>query len=338
MNSSITNSDATRSAASRFLIAFGLVVLALVGTTFWLVQPIAPQFTGNLSFDQKLFFLRQHPPQADKPLTLVVGSSMALNNLDTDLITGANNGATLNLGVWGMSLHDTGKLAAQFEGLYPVDEIILSTQFFEMRDDPRTNFVISDAALQAYLSEPGPLAGIAYRDFYQALRTRQNWPRKYANPESYMNLSFTRTGAIPLPIPHEAIDPSRWNPPEKFQSACVNCMKEIDTLCRKTRAQGLPFTAVMPPLTHWIRENRPEIKAIYDDRKDRLRAVLKQCNGGFFDAAAWGDFDDSCFADFAHLNAEGMKRMTSVFVDWRAGHAKRQDRPIVCGDAPEKPE
>ena len=63
--------------------------------------------------------------------------------------------------------------------------------------------------------------------------------------------------------------------------------------------------------------------------------MLKQCDGGFFDAAAWSDFDDSCFADFAHLNAEGMRRMTGVFVDWRAGRAKQQDKRIICEGTPE---
>lgn len=330
MNSSITSFDTARTAASRFLVSFSIVVLVLALTTFWLVLPIAPQFTGNASFDQKLLFLRQHPPRPDKTLTLAIGSSMALNNLDTDLIEAASGKATLNLGVWGMSLQDTSRLASQIEQIYPVADIILATQFFEMRDKPQTNFVISDDALRAYLSNPSPLAGLSYRDFYAELRLRQNWQKKYANPRSYMNLSFTRTGAVPLAIPHDAIAPSRWNPQEDFDPACRNCMEEINALCRKTLGQGRSFTVVLPPLTHWIMEHRPEIKAIHDDRERRLLATLKQCGGAFFDAATWGDFDDSCFADFAHLNAEGMKKMTDLFVAWRSDSGQLQRRLILC--------
>lgn len=330
MNSSTISSNLARSSASRYLGVFALVVLVLGVITFWLVQPIAPQFTGNLSFDQKLLYLRQHPPLADMPLTLVVGSSMALNNLDTDILADEDGGPALNLGVWGMSLHDSGKLANQFEKLYRIDEIILAVQFFEMLDEPQTSFVISDDSLRTYLNRSRPLAGLFYRNFYESLKIRRDWHRKYDNPLSYTNLKFTVTGAVPLSLSHDAIAPERWTPSQKFSSACTNCMAEIDTLCRATRAKGLPFTTVMPPLTHWIKEKRLDVKAIYADRRERLHAAIAACNGAVFDVAVWADFDDSCFADFAHLNTLGMKYMTALFVEWRAGHLQPRSRPITC--------
>lgn len=314
----------------RYLASFVAVVGVLSALTMWLVAPIAPQFTGNASFDQKLMFVRAMKREPDQKLSLVVGSSMALNNVDSDLLAVAYHKPFLNLGVWGMGAGDAQALADEVAARQPIDEVILTTQFFELRDDALTQFSISEEAFEQYMQAPFLLAGLSYRDFYESLRLRQRWKRQNGNAQSYVNLLFTPTGAVRLYVPPDRIDKTRWNPTQVFPQACDHCTDEVETMCRAWHARGVDFTVIMPPLTKWVRGVRGDVASLYADRKARLTASLSQCNARFFDADAWGEFDDNCFADFAHLNAEGMTYMTGLFVDWRASKGAMARVKFTC--------
>ena len=314
----------------RYLVSFVVVVSVLSALTMWLVVPIAPQFTGNASFDQKLMFVRAMKPDAQGQLSLIVGSSMALNNVDSDLLAAAYHKPFLNLGVWGMGAGDAQVLADEVASRHPVDEIILATQFFELRDDALTQFSILSEVFEQYMHAPFLLAGLSHRDFYDSLRMRQRWKRQSGNAQSYVNLLFTPTGAVRLAVPPERIDPTRWNPEQVFPQVCDRCVDEVAAMCRTWHARGVGFTVIMPPLTKWVRGAREDVESLYTERKAQLKASLAQCNATFFDADAWADFDDNCFADFAHLNGEGMTYMTGLFVDWRAGKGALARAKFVC--------
>ena len=333
MNLSITSSDAAKRDARRYFVSFALVVVALSALTMWLVVPIAPQFTGNASFDQKLMHVRAMAPDAGRPLSFIIGSSMALNNVDSDLLAAAYHKPFLNLGVWGMGPGDAQALADEVATRHAVGEVILTTQFFELRDEPLTAFRVNQEAFDQYMQAPFLLAGLAYRDFYDSLRMRQRWKKQSGNPQSYVNLLFTPTGAVHLNVPRDRIDQTRWNPVQDFPQSCANCTDEVETVCQTWHARDVDFTVIMPPLTHWVREARADVAALYSDRRARLKVSLAQCNAAFFDAEEWADFDDSCFVDFAHLNGEGARYLTGLFVDWRAANGSIARQKFVCGAA-----
>ncbi|MES1989857.1 MAG: hypothetical protein V4441_02770 [Pseudomonadota bacterium] len=325
--------------ARRFLLSF-LGVIFLLGTiTFVIVEPLAPQFSGNVSFDEKIKFLRDRwgaleASASNEKLTLVIGSSMALNNLNTDILSGELRRPFLNLGVWGMRTEDAQTLALQVADRLPVRAIILSTQFFEMRDEALTHFAIPDDVLSSYLRDGHLLGGIGSRDFYKALRLRRNWTKAYSAPHAYTNVMFNNSGAVPLDINADQRDPSRWLPDQVFPTICVHCMDEIETTCRVVKARGIGFSVVLPPLAHWVRDKRPEVGALYEKRKIRLAAALKACQVPLFVADERADFDDSCFADFSHLNREGMREMSDMVASWLGGRQDSPRRRISCRPMP----
>lgn len=331
MNSSTTNFDVSPRRAVRYLLWFFGTAMVLSICAWVVVRPIAPQFTGNASFDQKLLYLREHPPKSG-PIGLVVGSSMALNNVDTDVLASSLDRPFLNLGVWGLGTAEAGRIADQFDRLYGASEIILVAQFFEMKEEPAERFAIPDAALHEYLKGNAWLADIEYRDFYESLRMRSRWARSFENQHRYTSLKFSETGAAPLLIRPDQSDPSRWNPPQPFSVECKDCMREIESMCVAFREKNIPFSVVMPPLTQWIGEHREDVRAAYADRRTRLAAVLKRCGAPLFDAAKWAKFDDACFADFAHLNATGMRRMTELFLHWREKKLTETPISINCAE------
>jgi len=314
----------------RYFVGFFSVAALLSAITFWLAYPIAPQFTGNVSFDQKLMFVRDHLETSGEKITLVVGSSMALNNVDTDILTERLVSPYFDLGVWGMSIADAHRLADQIADRYPTRDIILSTQFFELRDEALTNFTVTNEVLDQYLNGTRLFGGFAQRDFYESLKLRRDWVRTYANPNSYVNMQFNRSGAVPLDISADERDPVRWLPVQDFPAVCASCMDDVEKMCQDLGRRGIGFSVVLPPLTQWVRDQRPEVNALYLDRKERLRASLRACNAPLFDADEWAAFDDSCFADFSHLNREGTRQMSDMVVLWRQGEGIPTRGHVTC--------
>lgn len=330
MNSSITSSDGAWLRRWRYAVSFLLVAGVLSSATWIAVAPIAPQFTGNMSFDQKLKFVRDLPPDAMDDVTLVVGSSMALNNVNTNILDEALDRRFLNLGVWGMGVKDTHQLTRDFIGIADVREVILSVQFFEISDGMASSFSVPGVVLDDYVSSESPLSGFGYRDFYHSLRRMQKWQRDSGDPQSYTNVLFNRTGFVPLQVYGARIDPARWNPTQSFASACLHCLDDIQAMCHDLELRDMPFTIIVPPLSPWVQAHRPDVKVVYADRQARLTAMLPRCRATVFDAGVWADFEDSCFADFSHLNGEGARKLAQIYLAWRAGDTVLPKRAVAC--------
>src|ERR1700722_20124657 len=103
-SSSITNFDKNgsedhRTHARAFVLATLATIFVLLSISalvrFTLMAQIAPRLSGNASFDQKLMFIKA-AEITDQPISLFSGSSMVLNNLDTDEIESDSGIRVLN--------------------------------------------------------------------------------------------------------------------------------------------------------------------------------------------------------------------------------------------------
>ncbi len=322
-------------AARNFVVALFATALLLVAASyvlrFTVLASIAPRFTGNASFDQKLLFIKQQK-FGDAPLSVVVGSSMALNNLDTDLLQQSENVRYVDIGAWSQSVPQAAQLVALFEKHFKVRELTLAVQFFEIKDHVPENLEISAGDFDGYLSDDLRLKLERPTDILDAITSKLEWPSVYGNPRAYEYLGFSKTGSVPLDIKKRYIDPARWNPKQVFSAGCEHCMAPVIGMCTAAAQQRTPFFVVLPPLTEFIRRNRPEARNASEDRRQRLVAAVADCGSRLFDADRYAEFDDSCFADFAHLNAEGSRRMTQLFLQWKRGTLQipQQRKSIFC--------
>jgi hypothetical protein len=319
-NSSTISSRRRRHSAGAYLVALFVTVLLLIAAScvarFTVLASIAPRFTGNASFDQKLLFIKQQR-FGDTPLSIVVGSSMALNNLDADELEKYEGIRYLNASSWGLSVAQTAKLASLLESLFNVKELTLAVQFFELVDGKPTKLLISDEDFRGYLSDNIWLTRELPADIMDALETKYEWDASYGNPHVYTYLGFTKTGSVLLDIWKKDINPDGWNPKDSFPASCRQCMTALTTMCTSALQHKMPFFVVLPPLTQYIRSVRTDVRELYEDRRHKLAAAVADCGGRLFDADRYADFDDTCFADFAHLNAEGDRKMTELFLQWK---------------------
>jgi hypothetical protein len=321
-NSSTINSRRRSHSAGAYLVALFATLLLLIAASyvvrFTVLASIAPRFSGNASFDQKLLFIKQQD-FGDTPLSIVAGSSMALNNLDTDELEKSDGIRYLNASSWSLSVAQTAKFTSLLESRFNVKELTLVVQSFELEDGKPTKLPITDEDFRSYLSDNIWFTLARHADVVDAFFTKYEWDAKYGNPHVYQYLGFTKTGSVPLHIWKDDIDPDRWNPKQVFSASCQQCMMALTTMCTSVLQHKIPFFVILPPLTQYIRSVRSDIRELYEDRRQKLTATVLDCGGRLFDASRYADFDDTCFADFAHLNAEGARRMTQLFLRWKHG-------------------
>jgi len=332
-NSSTTSSKAgfrgARSYVAWFFAISALLIALAYGVRFTYLADIAPQFTGNASLDQKLLFIR-NGDFGGKPLALVVGSSMALNNIDADLLQKAEGIRAINAGVWDIGLKQSVDLAAQLSDLYDVRELTLVVQFFEMTDERNTSGTVAADDLRSYLARDLWMDVERPFDIAGALSTKWDWNGDYGNPNSYMYLKFTETGSVPLPLDRAHIDRERWSPSQRFSSHCDGCLLPIVRICEAAVKRHVPFTVVMPPLTHFYRADRPDAARLYERRRRELAAMVSGCGGRLFDVERYADFDDACFVDFSHLSSRGVRSMTDLLIAWKRGLPASPRRHVRC--------
>lgn len=325
------NSDTQQKSLVYIAICVGttLAICAIV-QIICVVLGIAPLFTANVAFNEKLHFIRDHrPPRI--PVSVVTGASIALNDIDTDLLQTQEHRPFINLGATALSVDSTEHLYGQFGAIFPVREVIFGALPFEMRDGFRANVAVSNDVFRRYvLGKMTIPEEFTYRDISGMLSYWRNW-EDYHSRAAHTSLAFSNTGAVPLEIDDKNSEPRLWNGDAIVpELACDHCTDDLISYCTEVKSRGLPFTVILGPLREAVLERRPEVRAVDDDRRNRIRTVLEQCGGTLFDASQYATFDDSCFADSAHLNSHGMRALTELFIEFRRGQISAQRLRLSC--------
>jgi hypothetical protein len=295
---------------------------------------IAPFFTPSPALNAKLRFLRNHPP-GNAPLTLVSGASVALNDIDTDLLEDAEQRPFLNFGANGISVPTSQRIYGQLSKLFSIREVIFAVDPLEMRDTYRLDVQISTPVLLRYVSGKMTYAEeFAYRDL-PGLMSSWKSRRDYQTRTVPTSLLFSKTGAVPLEIGEANVDPWAWNgvriDPE---TECRHCTDDLERFCSEVRSQGRPFTIVLGPIRDGVLRSFADVRVVVADRRTRIRRLAQACGADLFDLTEFASVDDSCFANSVHLNAGGMHAMTEQFERFRRGESLPKDMTISCAQIP----
>lgn len=327
-------------------LAFGRNLLICLGTAFAICLAVelvclhfgvAPFFTANVPLDQKLQFVRDHRP-GPTPIGLISGASIALNDIDSDLLEDQEGQPFINLGANAFPIESTQRLYEQIAGIFPVREVIFATDPLEMRDAIRAELDVPTDVLRRYVLGKMTLAEeFTYRDISGLDAFANNW-RKYRSLSDTNSLVFSKTGDVPLEINQGDADPRLWNGDTiSVEMACAHCTDTLAAFCREVRSQGRPFTVVLGPIREEVLERYPNIRAEEDDRRARVRAVVQQCGGTLFDVTEFFTVSDICFANDVHLNAQGMHAVTEQLERFRRGETFAKGKSLSCGAAPVAP-
>ncbi|WP_220091827.1 hypothetical protein, partial [Aerococcus mictus] len=182
---------------------------------------------------------RDHLREWHEPVNVVLGSSMAFNNVETDILQAREHRPFVNLGAGAMGADDSSKLLSQFERERPVRDVIFVTQFLELTPSWVARFSLPDKEFHAYVAQNSWLVDLEHRDFWRSLSLRLRWKKDYLNTRRYDALVLSRTGAAPIDI---GSDMERRRLAETYTSDCDNCMVGFSAFCKSAVAAGHSFS------------------------------------------------------------------------------------------------
>jgi len=292
---------------------------------------IAPLFTPNLPLNEKMRFLRDHRP-GPAPIGVISGASIAVNDIDSDLLEDREGRPFVNLGAQGISVPTSEQFYQQLAGLYPVREVIFATSPVELRDAYRSDVQVPTPVFRRYVEGRMTMAEeFTYRDVTGLMSYWKNW-RDYHGRTSRSSMAFTKTGAVPLDIgPGTAEYRTVISEALDLTPHCVRCVSDLAQFCQDVRSEGRPFTVVLGPVRPIDLEGSPRLRAVVADRRAQIRALVQECNATLFDITEYASLDDSCFANSLHLNAQGMSAMTAQLERFRRGESIPKGMALSCG-------
>jgi hypothetical protein len=292
---------------------------------------VAPLFTPNLPLNEKMRFIREHH-LGSVPLGVVSGASVALNDIDSDLLQDQDGYPFINLGANGVSVPTSEKVYREVSALYPVREVIFAASPLEMRDAYRSNVEVPEPVFRRYVLGRMTMAEeFTYRDIPGLMSYWRNWSA-YHGRTAPSSMAFSKTGAVPLDISIDTADRQSWSGDTILPDiTCLHCVDDLARFCKDVRAQGRPFTVILGPIRPEVLVRMPSVRAVVVDRLARIRTVVKACGASLFDINEYATLDDACFANSVHLNAHGMSAMTEQFVRFRRGENAARGIPLACG-------
>jgi len=300
-----------RSWLAIFAGSFGLILLILAGLIFALRDQLPPpKFSGNLSLNEKIRWARPLL-QAGACDGLVLGSSIALNNVDTLSLAQGSGERIINLGVWGLEIQASYALLESVLRLCKPKIVFLPIYYGDFSATPdRTGAEM--ISIDAYLLDRSGHEFIHYirhGDLFGLWRHYRVLKRYRAvGGTSYLNLAYDRGGSALLNCEGFARDPQRWNGFQK-RAAVIDAkvQRDFESILRQLQILGVKTIIAETPMRGAARELLAEP---LKDWRETLTKMAAERGALFLPPPS--NFGDELFADYTHLNACGAQAWTRL--------------------------
>ncbi|MEN9709092.1 MAG: hypothetical protein RIQ68_1500 [Pseudomonadota bacterium] len=300
-----------RSWLAIFAGSFGLILLILAGLIFALRDQLPPpKFSGNVAFNEKIRWARTKL-QAQECDTLVLGSSIALNNVDAQALESASGHKVMNLGTWGLEIAGSAKLFDALVNVCTPKRVILPIYYGDFAFSPEaaipeapilTDYLRSEnsSAIFHYIRH-GDLFGLWKN--YRAIKRYRS-----VGPTNYQHLVFDHLGSALLACDGFKVDAQRWNGYQK-RTAHIEpeAIKAFDAFLESAQRFGVKVTVAETPMRAQARE---ALQASLHKWRETLTKTAAKRGAHFLPPPS--DFGDELFADYTHLNACGAQAWTRL--------------------------
>ncbi len=268
----------------------------------------APALSDSYSLNEKIEFLRSANEQQH---VLAIGSSIALNNLSSDVIAkNIRPKSFLNVASWSMNMQDNFYLLKALNGKYHPDTILLASSISEFEMPSK---VVDYEVVKEYLNAGSFGAKLRYITNFNLRYYMDNTKFKKSVIEKmnqYECLVFDKYGGVNIDDTNFEIDRNRWElsfDTSKINMSHYDYLDSIAVYCKLRNIKILFFQS-------------PFRKGVYDqfgtnqlrrlkEHTSRIESILRNSNHVFIDSDKIG-WDDSLFIDSEHLSAKGAAAFT----------------------------
>ncbi len=298
------------------LSSTALVVVAYIAVVLLTLSTDMPlRFTKSISYDAKIKFIKQKLDQRQYD-TYVLGSSMALNNIDSAVVENTAGAAVLNLASWGMGTSESLQLL-QFLDLSGIRRVIYASQYFDYVGE--VDKVLYPDELTRYFEGLFPYK--AY--FFNIARLPQNlWDtldleRRYTDNRS-QNLLFDANGDVNFDKHRFRIDPKRWSKIPGVPTVPLGdeYFKHLVAMHEFLRAQNIELVVVTNPFRgHLLQQQSAEFQEFFAEHIAYLQKLAGERGFVYVNAHDQLRLADDFFVDPTHLNSIGAEKVTRLVVE-----------------------
>lgn len=301
----------------KIVFFFILISLILSGIFFYFYKiggddlP-APAFSNSLSFNEKIDFIR------DKDLSnieyVAIGSSMTLNNVDSEVMAKHFGENYLNLGSWGFKISDSKKFLEEMIGFFPnLKAVIISTTFVDFSSTTRNIEVDYELVKRSLKYELGIIPYITNLDLRYMLNNSKTNKAKMSDSGSYDILSYDNFGGVILEISQDQINQERWNNDITDFDVSEKELTSLKNLIEFLKNLDVRTVIAIPPQREGLM-NDEKLKII-NIEISRIIAVAQPSGAYFINSFDQGLWADSLFVDYCHLNKTGAEKFTKLISD-----------------------
>jgi hypothetical protein len=291
-------------------LLLGTILFSAFVYLYFYNQTYPLPLTNRVSIDAKIKFIKEHIDRK-KVDTIIVGSSIGLNNIQGDVLEKTSHASQSVLNLSAFELR-----AAQVEQvlelitLFPnLKRVIYSVQF--------SDFSASDTISEYYpelikkyientldINDQLIILGNTYKNVFNCIDRQFNWKKKHTHNNKFTYLGFDHTGSVHLDIYDKDIIKNRWEVPHpKTQNK--NSFMVLEKIAKKLRKKNIHFYVVLEPYRAPLIQEFKYLQPTMDAFAKHVKSILKNDNGTFVNMHQIVQFDDSHFADRSHLNSKG---------------------------------
>ena len=275
---------------------------------------VPPKLSKSLSFNSKAKWLRD----VRRCDVLVLGSSMALNNIDGRELQGlAPGGVVVNAGSWALRLDEARALYEAMEARCKPAVVVIPLYYGDFSHPPGKKLpskAIRWDWVDRYLGGQGaPLAARMQTDLSYAIDTwRKLNSTEYRSNAYYTSLEFDASGAVLLEDRFN-IEPKRWTGYRSQSSERVDPVEysRLADLLRVLSRHRARVLVVRTPMT--AEATRRFDTPYVQEQWRRVARVVQDEKAKFVDLSGMALPDDR-FADFCHFKGPGARIVTRQLV------------------------
>lgn len=274
-----------------------------------------PKISDSYSFNDKLDFAR-----GKKSNVLIIGSSMSLNNVSSNVIIDRlHERSCLNLSSWGLCMTDIYRLLKVTSKFQTFKTLIIASNIGDFDEDSKDIEIKYDEnELLAFMNSKWN--GLYHLNHFDLKYYIRNWPYKKAvKSGTFFNesLLYDSYGTVGLAVENFRVDSKRWE--KDFVPVIKNDLNyryldSISTFCSKHKIQLLFFQS--PTRKQVLTHEKSKILSKHIHRVEKI--VAKR--GHFFVNSSILPWDDIFFVDGTHLNSKGAEIFTKFCFDKLSRH------------------
>lgn len=306
---------------NKWVCAWFLWIGGILGCAFLLILMLERftamplRFSKSISYDVKVKFAKNNLALGNYD-TFVIGSSMALNNIDSAVLEASSAAdKVLNLSSWGLATSECLQLLQMLD-LQGVRRVVYASQYFDYVGE--LDKVLDDRELQRYLR-----GRVAWKTYFQNISRLPQTLWQYYAGEGGRALIFDANGDINFPADGKAVNKHKWAVIPQVPTVPVgeDYFKHLVAMQEYLSQQDIELVVITNPFRLQLLEQNEEFRHFFESHIDYLNRLAEQRGFVYIDAHHNLGLSDRFFVDASHLDVDGANRLTQLIADHVQRHA-----------------